>query len=495
MKKSSFKRSSFLLFALLLCSFLILSPIDAKASKEFKDIGPSNDHYEGIDYLNQLNVYDDKTGNYFYPNEPITRKEVAKIIHSLFKDRLNRNREYEENPFKDASPSDPYYDSIVWAYETEIFDGDENRFFKGNEPLKRDHLAKILVNTFDLQYSGRIQSFKDVPEGHWAYDYIYTLKGFGISVGSNGSFMPNQYVTNGQFASFLYRTIVVTGYNEILSADGKLESNEPKQQASEHVLAVFPSEYDFVWNQIGKNERLELEGVNKNNEVVGFYSAMKGKELFGITIGKSVKADVQKLHGKAVDSIIKNNTIYNLIKDDGHAIYYIDGKYVTFFYDLFKNDVVRSVLWIDEAYEKKKEGYYGDSNVEARQEGYENLMIELMNQARAAEGIPLLKSAQQYREIARKHSMDMVKNHFFSHIGSDGRKVCDRMLDDGLKFIEGCGENLAAGAYNTIYAHEALMNSKGHRENILYGQYTHAFTGVAFDGTRPYWTINFYIAK
>lgn len=61
-----------------------------------------------------------------------------------------------------------------------------------------------------------------------------------------------------------------------------------------------------------------------------------------------------------------------------------------------------------------------------------------------------------------------------------------------MNFVQGGGENIAAGAYNTIYAHEALMNSLEHRENILYGRFTHAFTGVAFDGTTPYWTIDFY---
>lgn len=482
-----------LLHTLVLCGLLILSPINVHAEKVFIDTDVFNDHYESTNYLNQLNVYDYKEGNQFYPNQSISRSEVAKVIHTLFKDQLKKIRDYEEQPFIDVLSTNPYYESIIWSYEVGIFDGDHGRF-KGEESLNRAQLAKILVNTFNLQSSSKTPSFIDVPEGHWAYDYIYTLYGLGITKGSNGYFMPNQPVTNGQFASFIYRTMQVTGLDEIL-ASKEPKFKEKKQLASKNVLATFPSEYDFVWNQIGKNEQLELEGVNEKNEVVGFYSTIIGKELFDITIGESDKEDVLRLYGKGIEAILKNNTPYILAKDDGHAIYLIEGKYVTFFFDQFQSDVVRSILWIEEEYEMKKEGFYGNYRVEARQEGFENLMVELMNQARVIFGVPPLKSAQQYRETARKHSMDMVKNHFFSHTGSDGKNALERMLADGMNFIHGGGENLAAGAYNTIYAHEALMNSKGHRENILFKQYTHAFTGVAFDGTRPYWTINFFIAN
>lgn len=506
MKNKSIKQLILLLVSLFLFSILTWTP-NVQAAKTFQDVDSSSSHYEAIHYLNSLHVYDYKIENKFYENNSITRNEVAKIIHTLYKDRFEKVRDYNENPFVDVIPSNPYFDSIIWAYEVKIFDGDEGHF-KGEEQLKRAQLAKILVNTFDLQSAESSLPFKDISKDHWAYDYIHTLYVNGITKGSNGNYMPDNDVTNGQFASFIYRTIQVTGFDEdeideeeqrveeepIVEEEPAIEENK-RQQASSKVLATYESEYDFVWNQIGKNELLELEGVNENNEVVGFYSAIEGKELFGITIGKSDEDDVIALYGDELKSIFKNNTNYILITDDGHSTYKIDGKFVTFFFDIFKDKTVRSILYIDEEYELKKEGFYGDHRVESRQEGFENLMVELMNQARVAEGLKPLKAAQQYRETARKHSIDMVENNFFSHTGSDGSSVTERMLADGLDFTVGQGENLAAGTYNTIFAHEALMNSKGHRANILFEQFTHAFTGVAFDGTRPYWTVNFYIKR
>ena len=54
-------------------------------------------------------------------------------------------------------------------------------------------------------------------------------------------------------------------------------------------------------------------------------------------------------------------------------------------------------------------------------------------------------------------------------------------------------ENLAMGTETVIHAHEALMNSIGHRNNILLDRVTHAYVGVHFNSNNsPYITINMY---
>lgn len=480
------KRGNFIGILILLFSFIVFShDINVEASKYFSDVTPENSHYEGIMYLNNLDVYDDKVGIKFNPNGSIARNEVVHILHTLYKDQLEKVREYETNDFIDVQPSDKYFEDIVWSYEVGIFDGD-NGSFKGENNLKRSHLSKILVNTFDLQSKGTYE-LHDVTKGHWAHGYVSILYGNGITTGNNGKYMPNNYVTNAQFATFISRTIQVSEGEKL-----EVKPTEGNQKVSENVIAMFNTEYDFAWHQIGENKDLELEGVNNQNQVVGFYSAVKEKQLFNVTIGQTTKSEVINKYGNALEFILKGNTSYSLSNDDKYGMYLIGGKYVTFFYDTFKNDIVRSILWIDEDVEKEKEGFYGDSNVQARQQGYEGLMVELMNQARASEGVRILEGTQEYKEIARLHSQDMIENNFFSHTGSNGSSAGDRMLSGGMDFLLSWGENIAYGQFNTIYAHEAFMNSKGHRENILREGFTHTFTGVEFDRTAPYWTINFY---
>ena len=55
------------------------------------------------------------------------------------------------------------------------------------------------------------------------------------------------------------------------------------------------------------------------------------------------------------------------------------------------------------------------------------------------------------------------------------------------------GENLAYGQQNSIFAHEGLMNSLGHRKNILNTNFSTLGVGVDFNEKRqPYWTEKLY---
>lgn len=103
-------------------------------------------------------------------------------------------------------------------------------------------------------------------------------------------------------------------------------------------------------------------------------------------------------------------------------------------------------------------------------------MVHLINQARVAEGLHPLIYTPQYNDIGRKHSTEMAINNYFSHTDQNGGTALKRMQAGGLMF-SWYGENLAYGQYSAIYAHEALMNSKGHRDNILRTNFTHVLVG------------------
>ena len=66
---------------------------------------------------------------------------------------------------------------------------------------------------------------------------------------------------------------------------------------------------------------------------------------------------------------------------------------------------------------------------------------------------------------ARKHSLDMAENDYFSHENKQGKSPFDRMKDDGIRF-RGAGENLAYGQSSSIFAHEGLMNSRPPRKYL-----------------------------
>ncbi|MBI4059213.1 CvpA family protein [Candidatus Microgenomates bacterium] len=95
----------------------------------------------------------------------------------------------------------------------------------------------------------------------------------------------------------------------------------------------------------------------------------------------------------------------------------------------------------------------------------ETQLFALVNKERRDRGIAELVWDPQIVEVARKHSRDMWERHYFAHVDPDGKDPGDRLKAGGISFTL-AGENLAL-APTTQMAHQGLMNSEGHRRNIL----------------------------
>lgn len=127
------------------------------------------------------------------------------------------------------------------------------------------------------------------------------------------------------------------------------------------------------------------------------------------------------------------------------------------------------------------EGFAFDADLEA---GF----LKLVNEARRAEGLPPVEARPGLRAAARFHSLDMAYNLFFGHEGPDGRDGPDRIAAlDRTALVDFSAENVAAvskssGRMDADFAlrrlHRNLMDSPGHRANILHPKATHVAFGV-----------------
>src|SRR3989344_1064337 len=95
----------------------------------------------------------------------------------------------------------------------------------------------------------------------------------------------------------------------------------------------------------------------------------------------------------------------------------------------------------------------------------EQKMFELVNQERVKYGVKPLIWDEKLAKVDRDHSQDMFERGYFSHYSPEGKDVGDRLLDQGINYAI-AGENLAL-APDVTRAHTGLMNSEGHRRNIL----------------------------
>ncbi|MFZ5845138.1 MAG: CvpA family protein [Patescibacteria group bacterium] len=110
----------------------------------------------------------------------------------------------------------------------------------------------------------------------------------------------------------------------------------------------------------------------------------------------------------------------------------------------------------------------------------ERLMFELINQERAKVGVAPLTVDLQMREVALAHSRDMFVRGYFSHINPEGQNGGDRLEAAGVTFTV-AAENLAY-APDTQSAHQGLMESVGHRKNILDPKFRRVGIGVIDSG-------------
>ena len=109
-------------------------------------------------------------------------------------------------------------------------------------------------------------------------------------------------------------------------------------------------------------------------------------------------------------------------------------------------------------------------------------MLELVNGERVAAGLAPLAADDELREVARSHSSDMFARGYFSHVTPEGRDPFARIREAGYTFRT-AGENLALAPTLSI-AHTGLMNSPGHRANILRPQFGRVGIGIMDGGRR-----------
>ncbi|HEX6124767.1 MAG TPA: CvpA family protein [Pyrinomonadaceae bacterium] len=112
----------------------------------------------------------------------------------------------------------------------------------------------------------------------------------------------------------------------------------------------------------------------------------------------------------------------------------------------------------------------------------EEQMLELINRERAAAGLDPLEPDPELTEVARRHSADMFTRGYFSHNTPEGKDPFDRIKESDVRFRT-AGENLALAPTLHI-AHTGLMNSPGHRANILRPQFGRVGIGILDGGRR-----------
>jgi len=186
------------------------------------------------------------------------------------------------------------------------------------------------------------------------------------------------------------------------------------------------------------------------------------------------------------------NTLSNSHSDEVLVYVFKDHK-AFIFIDIHKNKKVSGFYLISNKLIKKNPALFPSKSTQL-QKSYEAQMLIVTNAERRLNNLNILSNSNGASVVARAHSKDMSLNDYFNHTNLKGYSPFDRLTNAGISY-RAAGENIAVGYSNPFFAHEALMNSIGHRSNKLNPIYTTVGLGVDFqawnNGSTPYFTENY----
>lgn len=269
---------------------------------------------------------------------------------------------------------------------------------------------------------------------------------------------------------------------EVSTEEAPEGDSSPPSSSGDTVRTVYGTEW--ILNGI------ENGNLNFNNENgTGQYIWNEGESYDGITVGEP-SSTVEETWGEPEGAVRRGMTNVRFPAEH-YEVYERNDKEVTVFYDRHEGNVIKSVYVVPKSSATNMNGYYADEENWSDQH-QSRIMFGLINKDRVSRGLQPLTWREELVPVAEAHSEDMDERNYFSHTNPDGEGPADRAREAGVSYRM-IGENLAFGQNNAVYAHEGLMDSKGHRDNILNPAYDEVGIGVAVDEKgAPYFTVLFY---
>ena len=124
-------------------------------------------------------------------------------------------------------------------------------------------------------------------------------------------------------------------------------------------------------------------------------------------------------------------------------------------------------------------------------------IFDLSNRQRRLRGVRELEWSDLLAVQARRHSMDMMQNGFFSHKGRTGATLAMRLRGAGIRWSR-CGENIFREkgmddpADATI---EGWMKSPSHRHSLLDPLFAQTGVGIAISPDTEYFVTQDFISR
>ncbi len=169
------------------------------------DDDDGNVHEYAIVWADRAGVVNGRTETTFAPEARLRRDQMATMLFNTF----DVPPATEPHPFTDVGSGNAHAGAIAALHEAGIAGGTTATTFSPGDPLSRAQMATLLAKAAGWDGTATTSRFSDVSPSHTHLGGIEAVAERGVTSGcAPGRYCPGDSVTRGQMASFLYRLVV-----------------------------------------------------------------------------------------------------------------------------------------------------------------------------------------------------------------------------------------------------------------------------------------------
>ena len=169
----------------------------------FHDVSRADYFYNAVKWAAENGIASGTSRYNFSPDAVCTRAQTVTFLWRAAGSPLPR---YRVSPFTDVNASDYYYNAVLWAVEQGITTGLNATTFGPDETVTRGQVATFLYRAASAAKPNTFNPFTDVKSTAYNYDAILWAYDNRITTGtSDTTFSPDAFCTRAQIVTFLYR--------------------------------------------------------------------------------------------------------------------------------------------------------------------------------------------------------------------------------------------------------------------------------------------------
>lgn len=180
---------------------VMLAVGSVQVSAEFSDVNSGAYYAEGVQFMLDQNLTEGYADGTFRPDRTLTRAEAA-VFLARFE---NAKHSVSRSSFPDVPDDHFAKDYIEGAMMAGYIEGFRDGTFRPDERLTREQMAVILDRAYPFETADH--PFSDVADSRYSSDAIRGLYGSGIAQGTpDGRFGPGDPIRRGDFSLLMMRT-------------------------------------------------------------------------------------------------------------------------------------------------------------------------------------------------------------------------------------------------------------------------------------------------